>query len=258
MKFLIVALVSGPASARAVEGIGRAGHRAERDVTPADRELARRVARMEDEFLGREANARFDEGRIETHAPRGRIDVGAGVSEDRARLVVQEVDADFLQDRKRGLMDRIRARPGRRGRAARKAIAADRPARRPRKPPPRSAARRRRRPVSCGGVSVVIAFPRFSSARARSGRRRPRFVADKRSSRAARTRLAPKWHRSMPIRGPRPRASLYFAARSFGVSAAAGSGSAGRPVAPAEKRAISQERNKATASLLRSSGWVVR
>ena len=154
-EVLIVALVAGPASARAVEGIGRARHRAERDVTPADRELARRVARMQDEFLGRKANARFDEGRIETHAPRGRIDVGAGLPEDRARLVVQEVDADLLQDRKRGLMDRIRARPERRGRAARKAIAAGRPAAKRRN-------RRRARPRVGGGAPYPAAACRSS------------------------------------------------------------------------------------------------
>src|SRR6185437_4565407 len=64
---------------------------------------------------------------------------------------------------------------------------------------------------------------------------------------------------------------LYFAARSFGgsagalaaacnfgASAAGASGSGGRATAPPEKRAMSQERNKATASLLKSSGWVVR
>ena len=44
----------------------------------------------------------------------------------------------------------------------------------------------------------------------------------------------------------------------LGASVGAASASGGRAGAPAENRAMSQERNNATASLLRSSGWVVR
>ena len=212
---------------------------------------------MEDEFLGREANARFDEGRIETHAPRGRIDVGAGVSEDRARLIVQEVDADLLQDRKRGLMDRIEL------------VLRDEVQRRERRL--RLAGRLRGPGTAAALGRASPAAPRF--LRRRVGRHcvpqnshpreRAPDGADRDSSPhsvlaarpdAPRAKMASEHANSRPMAAP----SLYFAARSFGASAAAGSGSAGRPVAPAEKRAISQERNKATASLLRSSGWVVR
>lgn len=49
---------------------------------------------------------------------------------------------------------------------------------------------------------------------------------------------------------------LYLAARSLGGSASWGSG--WRAADPPENRAINHERNSATASLLRSSGWVVR
>jgi hypothetical protein len=87
------------------------------------------------------------------------------------------------------------------------------------------------------------------------------------SSGVARFMRAPKWRHRMPF-APELLGG-YFAARSFGASvatacslgasagAASGSGG-GRPNMLAENRAMSQERNKATASLLRSSGWVVR
>ena len=125
--------------------------------------------------------------------------------------------------------------------------------------PPRSGARRRRapRPVSRGRESLASQDPQ-SHAPARAPRRGlPRM--------AARAVLA-----APPLPASRQNGiascqfaqevleSRYFAARSFGASAAAGSGSGGRAAAPPENRAMSQERNNATASLLRSSGWVVR
>lgn len=66
---------------------------------------------------------------------------------------------------------------------------------------------------------------------------------------------------------PQTGSAVYFAARSFGrsVSWMSGTGGAAGAVGGAavsdvsvEKRAINQERKRATASLLRSSGWVVR
>jgi hypothetical protein len=108
-------------------------------VAFADREIARRIARVELEFPRREADVRLDKIGIKANAARGRIDVGAGPFQHCAGLVVQEVDADLLEHAERRLMDRF-------------------------EPPPRSAARRRRRPVSCGDESVAIAFLRFLSA----------------------------------------------------------------------------------------------
>ena len=112
-------------------------------------------------------------------------------------------------------------------------------------------------PYPGGGESVVIAFLRFCP-RARTKPRRSRFVvyghsiAAQRATVSGQNGLRPC--QFTPCGFSRP----YFAARSFGASAAAGSGSGGRAGAPPENRAISQERNNATASLLKSSGWVVR
>ena len=39
---------------------------------------------------------RLHQRRIEAHPVRGRIDVGAGAFENRARFVMQEIDADLL------------------------------------------------------------------------------------------------------------------------------------------------------------------
>ncbi len=50
---------------------------------------------------------RFDEIGVEADAMRGRIDVSARLSQHGPRLVVQEVDADLVQDVERGLMDRF-------------------------------------------------------------------------------------------------------------------------------------------------------
>ena len=50
---------------------------------------------------------RLDQGRLEANAARGGIDVGASLSQHRARLVVQEVDPDLFEHGERGLMDRF-------------------------------------------------------------------------------------------------------------------------------------------------------
>jgi len=50
---------------------------------------------------------RLNQGRLEANAARGRIDVGAGVLQQRARFIVQEVDTDLFQHGKGGLMDRF-------------------------------------------------------------------------------------------------------------------------------------------------------
>ena len=105
---------------------------------------------------------RLDQGGLEANAARGGIDVGASVLQHRARLVVQEVDADLLQHGERGLMDRFELvardkfeRRERRLRLARRAEAAP-------DPPPRSAVVGAGA-VSCGGEPVVIKVPRVPS-----------------------------------------------------------------------------------------------
>ena len=92
---------------------------------------------------------RLDETGIEANAARGRIDVGASVLQHRAGFVVQEVDADLLENLERGLMDRFEFVAGdkveRRERRARLAQRLSRAAILRRA---RLARRRRARPVS--------------------------------------------------------------------------------------------------------------
>ena len=106
-EVLIVARIAGPPPAGAVERIGSARNGAESDVAPANQEIARRIARVQLELPRREADVRLGEIGIEANAARGRIDVGAGAFQHRARLVVQEIDADLLEDLQRRLMDQF-------------------------------------------------------------------------------------------------------------------------------------------------------
>ena len=207
----------------------------------ADRDVARRVARVQREFARREADLRLDQRRIEAHPIRVRVDVGAGVLQHRSRAVVQEIDPDLLQHGQRGLMDgfefvprhEVERREGRHGLGGR--------SRRPRTRRPRSAPRRRRPERPAAGLQRTCELPGV------------RIVA-----------CDSLVMRNGGVRAPASRENGigtcqierdYFAALSFAGSLGAASGSAALPAA---NRAISQERNSATASLLRSSGWVVR
>ena len=230
-------MIAGSSSPGAIERIGRARDRAEGEMAPADRQISRRVSRMQREFLRREPDPRFDQRRIETHALRAWLHVRAGVLQHRARAVVQKVDPDLFQYGEGGPMDRFefvlrneferregrKRLRGRRRRGSGSALGAA--------PAPAAGVFR----LGFGGhgfpwgrAAVRLAGPRSSASRQIG---------------IATCKIAP--------------ARAYFAARSFGDSDAPAS-SAGRAVGPAEKRAMSQERNSATASLLRSSGWVVK
>jgi len=114
--------------------------------------------------------------------------------------------------------------------------------------------RGRQSPVSCGDESVVIGFPGDRSAIGlKRGRSRffARLVLTESTKHHARPKMALRHTKFVEL------LRLYFAARSFGGSGATGSGSGGRAGAPPENRAMSQERNNATASLLQifRDGW---
>src|SRR5271163_3522008 len=104
-EILIVAMIPRTAAAVTIERVRRAGHRAESHVFIADDYVSLRVARVQREALRRETDLRFDERGIEAHAVRPGIDVRAGLAEDRPGLVVEDIDADFLQYRERGSMN---------------------------------------------------------------------------------------------------------------------------------------------------------
>ena len=211
---------------------------------------------MEGEFLRREPDVRFDQRRVEAHPARGRIDVGAGALQHGARLVVQEVDADLLQHLERGLMDRFEFVAGNEVERRKRRLRL--PRRRRRDP----AAALGRAPAAGAAAAPGILRRRFGghfvpqspAARGRAPRpRRSRSVAC--AVLAAPLIPASRQNGILPCQfAPGLLGGCYFAARSLGGSAGAGSGSGGRAVAPAENRAMSQERNNATASLLRSSG----
>ena len=151
--------------------------------------------------FGAQPDVRLDQRGIEANPPRRRIDVGAGVLQHRARLVMQEVDADLLQDRRARPDGSIRARrcetrsSGANGECGWPAGAAA-------APPPRSTARRRRRraPYPAAAVGRHVGSPDLRRPRARLATAPIAIGRRRRSSGAAYTRLAPKWHRGMPIR----------------------------------------------------------
>ena len=260
-EVLIVAPVAGPPPSRAVERIGGARHGAEGDVPTANREMTCGIARVQPERLRREADMRLNQGRVEANATRGRIDLGADGLQHCARLVVQEVDPDLFQHGERGLMDRFEF-------VARNKL--DRRERRLLAGPGAEARRTLRpaRPCAGGGARFRAAanpsslpFPGFSSESADRNSPLGLVLAQSAHPRARQNGVWPCQFSAEAL------SAAYFAARSFGGSAgaacsfgpsAAGSGSGAGAGAPPENRAMSQERNNATASLLRSSGWVVR
>src|SRR5208283_971131 len=75
-KIAVVGDRPSPSSAGAIESVGGAGDRAERDMRAADLEMARRVARVQDEGPRRKADMRFDERRVEAHPAQRAPDVG--------------------------------------------------------------------------------------------------------------------------------------------------------------------------------------
>src|SRR5271169_3394451 len=190
-EILIVAMISWTSAAVTIERVRRAGHRTESDVFIADDYVSLRVARVQREALRRETDLRFDERGIEAHAVRAGIDVRAALAEDCLGLVVEDIDADFLQHRERGSMngfelvsrdelDRRKPRAGLgRGRNRRGHTLA-----------PASAATRRvlaRAFIRHSAVPAVHARRLVHSSGART------VVAD------ARGRHARKWHCDMPI-----------------------------------------------------------
>ena len=128
----------------------------------------------------------------------------------RARLVMQEVDADLLQDYERGLMDRLElvARDEVERRERREGLAGGRcrgaSAALDRAPASGAAPRILRRRVGRHVVPQDLRRPRarLATAPIAIGRKR-------RSSGAAYTRLAPKWHCGMPIRAKASRRPLF-------------------------------------------------
>ena len=263
-EILEVAVVAGPPAALAIEGVGRRGDRAEGDMRAADLDVALGIARVQRETFRREPDLGFDQRRIESHPIRARIDVGAGVLQQRLGLGVQHVHADLAEHLQRGLVDRFEF------------VARDQLDRRKQQP---------RLRLALGGFAA--AFGRAPAAArlilARGFVRhalwsRSRFSADDSLSALAAPcakmasayaapcsrgrRPRPRRDRLYPDRDRRPATAVndrgygrspYFAATLAGWPAA--SSSRGRSAA---KRAMSQERNSATASLLKSSGCVVR
>ncbi len=62
---------------------------------------------MEREVLRREPDRRFDQGRIEAHPLRARVDIGAGLLQHRPGAGMEKVHPDLFQRGQRGVMDRL-------------------------------------------------------------------------------------------------------------------------------------------------------
>ena len=189
-EILIVAIISWTAAAVTIERVRRAGDRTESHVFIADDYVSLRVARVQREALRRETDLRFDERGIEAHAVRPGIDVRAGLAEDRLGLVVEDIDADFLQYRERGSMNgfELVSRDELDGRKPRARLGRGRDRRDTRSPP-----RRRRRGESSLGPSFDISrVPAIRVRRAvdfvrstNCSRRRPRTPCAKMALRHA-------------------------------------------------------------------------
>src|SRR5271169_5905884 len=86
---------AGTATSVAVSRVRRARHRAEGDGVAADLDIAREVARVQREALWRAAEHALDERPVEAHPVRVGIDVGACISQDGPRALVQKIHADL-------------------------------------------------------------------------------------------------------------------------------------------------------------------
>ena len=104
-ELLVVLEIADPPPALEIAGVGRAAHGAEDQPVAAEDERALRVAAMEAEGLRRLADLRLDQIGREADAVAVGRDIGAGLCQERLGLVVQDIDADFLQDRQRRAVD---------------------------------------------------------------------------------------------------------------------------------------------------------
>ena len=85
----------------------RARDQAEIDHVLADPDVALGIARVQREGGGRGPDPLLDEGRIEAHPRARRVDLGAGLLQDRPRFGQEEVDPDLRQHAERGGVDRL-------------------------------------------------------------------------------------------------------------------------------------------------------
>ena len=191
-------------------------------------------------LLRREADLRLDQSGIEAHAVGVRIDVGAGVLQHRARLGVQEIDADLLQHASAppdGSTSSSSAETSSTGGNGDRGCGWAAPEPAAALGPGAPAAR------SSWGADIH-ASPHIGRSRwPRPALRSP-------------ANLAPAGNRTAHMRSFR-RSPGRYSPRAAWPRRRRVPARAGGPAPPAN-RAISQERNNATASLLRSSGWVVR
>ena len=96
-ELLVVLEIADPAAALEIAGVRRAAHRAEDQPVAAEDKGALRIAAVEFESLRRFADLRLNQIGRKADAVAIRHDVGAGLFQERPGLVVQDIDADFLQ-----------------------------------------------------------------------------------------------------------------------------------------------------------------
>ena len=101
-----VVAVAGATTTVEIGHVGGAGHRAERQMVAADREMVGRVGGVQRELAGCGGDDRGDHLGIEAHHLVV-VQRGAGAGEQRSRLGVEDLHPDLAQDSQRGLMDRL-------------------------------------------------------------------------------------------------------------------------------------------------------
>ena len=113
-----IGLATRPPAALEIGAVGRARDAAEDDLVAADAEIVRGIARVEREALGRLFDRVLDHPTVEPHPLAAGLDQRPGRPIDVARLGQDDVHPNLLEDRERGLVDRLelvgRDRRGRR------------------------------------------------------------------------------------------------------------------------------------------------
>ena len=111
-EIAVVPEVAFAAPALEIVGEGRAGNRGEGNPAASDGERALRVAGMEREGARCGGHGISDELAGQAHSRRAAIHVGARVIEHRKRPLVQELDADLLENGKGPVLDEGDLIPG--------------------------------------------------------------------------------------------------------------------------------------------------
>jgi hypothetical protein len=106
-QIAVVDEVAGAPATLEIGHVGGAADHGEVDPVLADPGVTLGIAGVQGEGAGRRPDPLLDECRIEAHARPRRLDLAAGLGEDRARLRQQEIHADLGEHPQRCGVDRL-------------------------------------------------------------------------------------------------------------------------------------------------------